>query len=211
MSVSRSLKAMGGKHGLIRAIKLHSREHYKTLVSSAMLTRQSIITMQLHSVHKYTIRLPLKNISVLLILLLCLCGMISCFGEGYVTHIAWCGILDDGLWPGCRLTLCFPVACFVYSTVDIFITYYVYIKLKISRSLYSSILFMLTVMKHEWESIINCPETSKINLLRIDIYLWDLPPIENERNQIVKSDHHDGKTRNWCKRWFGLFIILKSF
>lgn len=120
MSVSRSLKAMGGKHGLIRAIKLHSREHYKTLVSSAMLTRQSIITMQLHSVHKYTIRLPLKNISVLLILLLCLCGMISCFGEGYVTHIAWCGILDDGLWPGCRLTLCFPVACFVYSTVDIF-------------------------------------------------------------------------------------------
>lgn len=62
MNVSRSLKAMGEKHGLIRAIKLHSREHYKTLVSSAMLTRQSIITMQLQC--KYTIRLPLKNISI---------------------------------------------------------------------------------------------------------------------------------------------------
>lgn len=51
MSVSRSFKAMGEKRGLIRAIKLHSREHYKTLVSSAMLTRQSISTAQLRRVN----------------------------------------------------------------------------------------------------------------------------------------------------------------
>lgn len=111
MRVSRSLEAMREKHGLIRAIKLHPREPYKTLVSSAMLTRHSIITMQLHysTVCTYTTGLPLRKHQHVVdhVMFMWDDKLLRRRVCNEKEHAAWCGISDDGLRLGCRLTLGF--------------------------------------------------------------------------------------------------------